>query len=263
MLALSRDILLRGMATDFTIMTCNIGNGRAKPERLVQVLIASGADVIGIQEVSLEQSEALENRLASEYPHRVMFPGGFAGKVVLSRYPLVHNEQLHLSTVRPDLLVHIQIEERVLTLIVAHPPPPYLTRMGFGFDMQTWHQIRSLARLARENEPSVLLGDFNFAPWSKTYTYMRATGLQDAYTAAGKKSGFTLPKRIGPWKRFLLFHRLITWLPLVPVLRVDYIWYSGELNSVDAWVGEDTGSDHLPVLARLAFEPNENELSSP
>jgi endonuclease/exonuclease/phosphatase (EEP) superfamily protein YafD len=43
---------------------------------------------------------------------------------------------------------------------------------------------------------------------------------------------------------------------LIPILRVDYIWLSGELNSMGAWVGEDTGSDHLPVLARLALGAN-------
>ena len=111
-------------------------------------------------------------------------------------------------------------------------------------------------RLARENSPSILLGDFNFAHWGKEYAYMRASGLQDAFTVAGGKSGFTLPKRVGPWKRFLMIHRLITWLPLIPILRVDYIWCSGELNSIDAWVGEDTGSDHLPVVARLSLEAN-------
>jgi len=239
---------------EFTTMTCNIGNGRAKPERLVQVLLAAQADVIGMQEVSQEQAEVVASRLSSEYPHQAIFPGGFAGKAVLSRYPLVHSEQLQLSTVRPDLLVRLKIGEQKLALIVAHPPPPYLTWRGFGFDSQTWKQIQALARLARENSPSILLGDFNFAHWGKEYTFMRATGLKDAFKAARGTSGYTLPKRVGPWKRFLMIHRLITWLPLIPILRVDYIWCSGELTSVDAWVGEDTGSDHLPVLARLALE---------
>ncbi len=212
--------------------------------------------MIGMQEVSHEQAEALAGQLSAEYPHQALFPGGFAGKAVLSRYPLDHIEQLQLSTVRPDLLVRLKIGERQLSLIVAHPPPPRLAWTGIRFDPQTWRQIQTLAQLARDNTPAILLGDFNFANWWGEYAYLRATGLQDAFAVAGSKAGYTLPRRIGPWKRFQTINRLLRWIPLIPILRVDYIWLSGELSSMGAWVGEDTGSDHLPVLARLALGAN-------
>ena len=235
-------------------MTCNLGNGRAKPERLVQVLGTCGADVIGMQEVSHEQAEALTRQLSAEYPHQALFPGGFAGKAVLSRYPLVHSEQLQLSTVRPDLLVRMKIDELHLSLIVAHPPPPRLFWKGIRFDPQTWRQIQALVKLAGESPPTILLGDFNLADWWGEYAYIRASGLQDAFATTGKKPGYTLPRRIGPWRRFKMINRMLSWLPLIPVLRVDYIWHTKDLHSLEAWVGEDTGSDHLPVMARLALE---------
>ncbi len=185
-----------------------------------------------------------------------MFPGGFAGKAVLSRFPLVHIEQLQLSMVRPDLLVRLKIGELQLALIVAHPPPPHLFWNGIRFDLQTWQQIRTLAQLAGESAPAILLGDFNLADWWGEYGYLRGTGLQDAFATAGKKPGYTLPVRIGPWRRLKMINRMLSWLPLVPVLRVDYIWHTTELNSLEAWVGKDTGSDHLPVMARLALKAN-------
>jgi endonuclease/exonuclease/phosphatase family metal-dependent hydrolase len=40
-------------------------------------------------------------------------------------------------------------------------------------------------------------------------------------------------------------------LPLRPVARVDYIFYTRGLHATAAWLGDDGGSDHLPVLARL------------
>ncbi len=247
---------LAAPTAEFTVMTCNTGNGRAKPERLVQVLHASGADVIGMQEVSHKQADAFASRLSAKYPYQALFPDGFAGKAVLSRYPLVDVEQLHLSTSRPDLLVRLKIGESQPVLIVAHPPPPRLSWNGIRFDWQTWQQIQTLAHLARETNPAILLGDFNLADWWGEYAYLRASGLQDAYAAAGRKSGYTLPTRIGPWRRLQRVNRMLSWLPLIPLLRVDYIWHTGELNSLDSWVGEDTGSDHLPVLARLALEKN-------
>jgi len=48
-------------------MTCNVGNGRARPERLIPMIRDSGADLIGIQELSDDQAEAITNQLAEDY----------------------------------------------------------------------------------------------------------------------------------------------------------------------------------------------------
>ena len=234
-----------------TVMTCNVGNGRARPERLIPVIRDSGADLIGIQELSDDQAEAITNQLAEDYPHKAMYPGGFAGKAVLSRFPILEAVQLHLSTVRPDLQAKIDLGDHQLNFLVAHPPPPRPHWSGLRFDAQTWQQITTLAELALKTPPTVLLGDFNLADWWGEYAYLRSTGLKDAFREASSERGHTLPKRIGPWKRMLALNRLLSGVQLNPALRVDYIWYSEPLACLDAWVGADTGSDHLPVLARL------------
>jgi endonuclease/exonuclease/phosphatase family metal-dependent hydrolase len=235
-------------------MTCNVGNDRAEPERLIPVIRDSGADLIGFQELSDAQGEAIAHELGKEYPHQVLYPGGFAGKAVLSRYPIIDSEQLHLSTVRPDLQAKIDLDGSEITFIVAHPPPPRPHWKGLKFDRQTWEQIISLANLAVNQPPAILLGDFNLADWWGEYAYLRSAGLKDAFQEAGIDRGHTLPTRIGPWKRLLALNRLLRGLPLVPMLRVDYIWYTEHLHCQQAWVGEDTGSDHLPVLAKLVME---------
>jgi endonuclease/exonuclease/phosphatase family metal-dependent hydrolase len=235
-------------------MTCNVGNDRAEPERLIPVIRDSGADLIGFQELSDAQGEAIAHELGKEYPHQVLYPGGFAGKAVLSRYPIIDSEQLHLSTVRPDLQAKIDLDGSEITFIVAHPPPPRPHWKGLKFDRQTWEQIISLANLAVNQPPAILLGDFNLADWWGEYAYLRSAGLKDAFRVAGSDPGHTLPTRIGPWKRLLALNRLLRGLPLVPMLRVDYIWYTEPLHCQQAWVGEDTGSDHLPVLAKLVME---------
>ena len=108
----------------FKVMTCNVGNGRATPEQLIRVLRDAEADLVGIQELSDKQAEAISDNLGKEYPYQAMFPGGFAGKAALSRFPILASEQLHLSTVRPDLQTMIDLGEFALAFIVAHPPPP-------------------------------------------------------------------------------------------------------------------------------------------
>ncbi len=237
----------------FTVMTANVGNNRAEPEDLVPVIKDSGADLIAFQELSDQQAEAIRSEMRSEYPHQAIYPGGFAGKALLSRYPILDSKQLHFSEERPDLKTVIDIGASELTLIIAHPPPPRPHWGGLKFDRQTWAQITSLAELAINHQPAVLLGDFNLADWWGEYAYLRRMGLKDAFQVAGRDRGHTLPRRIGPWKRMLALNRLLRRLTFLPMLRVDYIWYTEPLSCQEAWVGEDTGSDHLPVLAELAL----------
>ena len=237
----------------FTVMTCNVGNNRAAPEKLIPVVRDSGADLVAFQELSHEQAEAIESELIAAYPHQAVFPGGFAGKALLSRCPILESRQLHFSDVRPDLEAVVDVGDSQVTMIIAHPPPPRPHWRGLKFDRQTWAQIISLAELAANRKPAVLLGDFNLADWWGEYAYLRSMGLKDAFQVAGRDSGHTLPRRIGPWKRMLALNRLLSRLTFYPMLRVDYIWYTEPLHCLESWVGEDTGSDHLPVLARLTF----------
>lgn len=237
----------------FTIMTGNVGNDRAKPEKLIPVVRDSGADLVAFQEVSDRQAKALSDELGLEYPHQAIYPGGFAGKALLSRCPILDSKQLHFSVVRPDLKAVVDIDGTQVTLIIAHPPPPKPHWRGLKFDRQTWQQITSLAELAINDSPAVLLGDFNLADWWGEYAYLRRMGLKDAFQVAGRDRGNTLPRRVGPWKRMLALNRLLSRLTFFPMLRVDYIWYTEPLHCLESWVGEDTGSDHLPVLAELVM----------
>jgi vancomycin resistance protein VanJ len=237
--------------TEFTVMTYNLGNGRARPERLVRLLLKGEAQVVALQEVSAGQAQALEESLAVKFPYQALFPGGFAGKALLSQFPILRTELLLLGDERPDLLTEIELDGVKITVISAHPPPPRPGRHGVRFSASTWGEIQSLAKLARESDPCLLMGDFNLVPSRTEYMFIRSQGLKDAFAETGRGRGATLPRRIGPWKRFLWLTRLLTWLPLPPLLRVDYLWCSPGVLPLEAWVGEDAGSDHLPLLGRV------------
>jgi vancomycin resistance protein VanJ len=244
---------IQASSASLTVMTYNVGNGRARPERLASALRLSDADVIALQEVSHEQARAIETGLSGEYPYLSLHPGGFAGKALLSRFPIRDAELLDLGPVRPDLRAFIEVDGCSLALLNAHPPPPRPVWPGLRFDPPTWRQIQELARLALEHDPCILLGDFNLVDSRLEYAYIKTTGLRDAFGEAGRGRGSTLPKRLGPWKRLLWLNRLLRWVPMLPMLRVDYIWCTPSIEALDAWIGADAGSDHLPVLAKLAL----------
>ena len=78
------------------MMTFNVGNGLAHPSRLVRLLHQVGVDIVGLQELAPAQAEAIARDLSELYPYQVLNPHGFAGKGLLSRYPVLATEQLQL-----------------------------------------------------------------------------------------------------------------------------------------------------------------------
>lgn len=83
------------------------------------------------------------------------------------------------------------------------------------------------------NGPHIVLGDFNTPPESRAYRREWADW-RNAFSRAGRGLGGT---------------RLNGWIKV----RIDHILVSRDLKVLKAWTGEDVGSDHLPMVARLRF----------
>ncbi|HYO89566.1 MAG TPA: endonuclease/exonuclease/phosphatase family protein [Candidatus Limnocylindrales bacterium] len=220
-------------AAALTVMTYNIGNGTATPDRLATVLRDSGADIIGLEEVSAAQAAELDAPLADSYPYRALFGEGIPGKGVLSRLPIRSVQQLDFNPGRPDLHAIVEWRGAALHVLVVHPPPPTPPAMA-----DRDRQLERLQALVALPEPLLMMGDLNMIRFQNAYHALLATGLQDAFATAGRGSSRTFPRRRG-------------WFPLIPIIRLDYILHSSELTARDAWVGGDAGSDHLPLFATL------------
>jgi vancomycin resistance protein VanJ len=167
---------------------------------------------------------------------------------LLSNHPIIDHDLPQLRTNRHDLRARLTIRDTELTAIVAHPLPPKLTRRGVVADPESARHVDGLLNLALETSPAIILGDFNMTPRNLLYHRLRKAGLVDAFDSAGTGRGLTFPVR--PGKMRSINHRM-HWLPLVPLSRIDYIWHTREITTLDAWVGPNAGSDHLPVLATL------------
>jgi endonuclease/exonuclease/phosphatase family metal-dependent hydrolase len=85
----------------------------------------------------------------------------------------------------------------------------------------------------RLQSPTIICGDFNALPGSRTHARMKDQ-FRDAWEEAGIGDGFTFPST-------------------EPVRRIDYIWLSqhDSLHPLKLWVPETEASDHLPVVAEI------------
>jgi len=227
-----------------TVMTFNLGAGLADPDRLVGVLRASGADIVGLQELAPGQAAAIERALADVYPFRLLHPLGIAGKGLLSRLPLRDAALLELFPGRPDARATVEAPGGPLTVVVAHPPPPRLGRR-WAENAAAAAQLARLVAAATAGGPAVVLADVNRVAWQAACRRLAAAGLVDAFASAGRGRGATAPTRLGAGAAGRL--------ALPPFLRIDYVWHTPHFRTLAAWTGEDAGSDHRPVLARLVW----------
>ena len=234
----------------FTVMTYNVGNGLALPDNLANYVLQSGADIVGLQELSEAQAEAVAQATADVYPHLVLRGTGFSGRGLLSRHPIRESAWLPLAPGRPDLHATIEIGGEPVAVFVAHPPPPRLRRQGVVFEPETLAQIDRLAELVTEASPAILIGDFNMTARHPRYAHLAAAGLVDSFRETGTGRGATFPLRPGQTQRFN--HRM-SWVPLPAFARIDYVWHTEDLTSLESWVERGAGSDHLPLFARLTI----------
>ncbi|HEY7067780.1 MAG TPA: endonuclease/exonuclease/phosphatase family protein [Chloroflexota bacterium] len=235
----------------FRVMTFNTGGnvGGGAPEPLLRAVQTAGPDLVALQEVPAATEDALPGALAATYPYHV----GTTDTLVLSRFPLEERGEFRLQDgTYLAQQVAVAVGDRTLLHTNVHVTrPAYRVRWRRGLVPMVrdfspgWRDAQVeelLARLSASQEPRLLTGDFNETEWSYPYERLR-TLLQDSFRDAGWGFGHTYPSHIG-W-----LSRTIS----VPLVRIDYVFHSAELTALHATVGPDGGSDHLPVVADLAF----------
>lgn len=224
--------------TDLTVVSYNIKSGLGGLAGFADVIAASGADIVLLQEVDylrhmsgrVDQPAYLGDALGMYHTFGAnVFYGGSSqyGTAILSKYPIVSSENTHLPN-RPGMqqrgLLHavIEVEGKKMSVYSTH-----LQNLSEPMRME---QIRAIVGLVADDPlPSVIGGDFNAHPGSPVMGIAR-TAFDDTWTAVGSGSGYTHPSV-----------RLRG--------RIDYLMHSNGLEPLDADVIPATRSDHRPVRA--------------
>jgi endonuclease/exonuclease/phosphatase (EEP) superfamily protein YafD len=104
------------------------------------------------------------------------------------------------------------------------------------------HQADALqAALQQERGPVILTGDLNAPEQSLVCRKLRAAGLRDAFSAAGRGYGYTYGHMLRFGHSFM---------------RIDHIMVSPHWRVRSCWTGGAEGSDHRPVIADMVLAPS-------
>jgi vancomycin resistance protein VanJ len=243
-----------------TVMTMNVLKRNTDWAAVQAQIQAAKPDVIAIQEISDAFLKDIWPALEVTYPYNIhaYSPMEETNIGLLSRYPIVEQSSFNL----PDsyYVTHIRAvidingqRAVVYNLHLVAPEFARVTRQArfigrlFPYEYSAYYRRWQLGafypRLAQETLPVMVMGDFNTADSSGDYErFKTASGLQDTFGEVGLGMGFTFPVEVT-----IKEHQL----PFVPLMRLDYIWHTAQWQALSAWLGGSTGSDHLPVVARL------------
>jgi endonuclease/exonuclease/phosphatase (EEP) superfamily protein YafD len=233
------------------VISFNLAYDNPDYAKTVAFLAKSGADVIGLSEVTPEAKKAL-GELDEIYPHRVDCVGmdRFCELMLLSKKPLRYGfagkigaKLTYIASADIDFqgsAVSVAVAHIVLPFVkpdwpplqqwlTADDPSPLLPKTP-----RLWQsmQMAVLADYAKSlGRDRIIMGDFNSVPWSDAQVAFRAATLLD---------------NRGPL--------VATWPTRLPApLRVpiDTVFVGGGLTLRNLHAGPDLGSDHLPIIAEI------------
>ncbi|WP_062211894.1 endonuclease/exonuclease/phosphatase family protein [Streptomyces sp. NBRC 109706] len=213
------------------VVSHNVDEGNADHAATASQLADSGADVIALQEVPQRELATYEEELARVYPHHAV-----EGTIGLwSRHPIVDVAPVDTGMGWTRAFRGtVATGEGPVAVYVAHLPS---VRVEFrsGFTAERRDEAAELLGQAIAHEPvehAVLLGDLNGTMNDRALAPLTSQ-LRSTQGAAGAGFGFSWPADF-------------------PMARIDQILVRS-LEPVSSWTLPSTGSDHLPVAARVDF----------
>ncbi|WP_442805976.1 endonuclease/exonuclease/phosphatase family protein [Streptomyces sp. NBC_01341] len=233
---------------DLTVVSHNVNAENPDPVRTARGLAASGAALLALEELTPRAAVAYGKELAGTYPyHTVQGTVGLWSKLPLSDSrpvdvlrgnvgPLAESRRAKDLPVDPPraLRTTVATDKGSLVVFVTHLGSVRLMpRHGFWTDSRDVGAAALAKAVATErNERVVVLGDMNGTTDDRVFDGL-TSHLRSVQEAAGQGFGFTWPASF-------------------PMARIDQILVRG-VEPRSSWVLPATGSDHLPVGARLSW----------
>ncbi|MGW2487563.1 endonuclease/exonuclease/phosphatase family protein [Streptomyces sp. NPDC001606] len=217
---------------DLMVATHNVNADNPDPTATARSVAASGADILALEEIPGSAVPVYEKALAATYPHHAV-----VGTVGLwSKYPMsdVQAVDIKLGWKRA-MRATVATPKGPVAVYVAHMPSVRV-KVKAGFTARQRDTSADALGEAIADEPLqrvVLLGDLNGTMNDRSLNAVTSQ-LRSTQGAAGSGFGFSWPASF-------------------PMARIDQIMVRG-VEPESSWTLPRTGSDHLPVAARVKLD---------
>ncbi|MEM1309003.1 MAG: endonuclease/exonuclease/phosphatase family protein [Cyanobacteria bacterium P01_D01_bin.71] len=228
---------------NFRILVSNLNTKNRNFEAALTMTRAENPDLALFMEVDDRWVEQL-NTLLTTLPHFSGRSDPFnRGIVIYSRYPLDAVEVIDLAPdSTPSITATVEVNGQRLAVVGTHPLPPVRPSLFHSRNRQLDQLGQHLQTM---QEPQVVIGDFNITMWSPYYKrFKRQTGLKNVRDGFG-----VLPS----WPTGGTYSTIPAWVTELLAIPIDHGLLSPELTVADVRVGQDVGSDHLPVVIDLSL----------
>ncbi|WP_416967004.1 endonuclease/exonuclease/phosphatase family protein [Streptomyces sp. 4F14] len=218
-----------GSGGDLTVATHNVNADNADPAGTARDVAAAGADVLALEELKASAVKTYEKALSPTYRYHAV-----EGTVGLwSKYPIsqVSAVDIKLGWTRA-MRATVRTPEGEIAFFVAHLPSVRV-KLEAGFTARQRDKSADALgeAIADERLPrKILLGDLNGTMNDRSLNAVTSQ-MRSTQGAAGSGFGFSWPASF-------------------PMARIDQIMVQG-VEPVSSWTLPETGSDHLPVAARV------------
>lgn len=257
-------------STDLRVMSFNIHHGADSGdvldlERTAAVIEASGAEVIGLQEVDNawssrsdfeDQTARLAELLDMHYVYGANLDlarsdGGAGnsqyGNAILSEYPIIDSENHLLTSIEyPEMPTEQRGLLEAVINVKGHHVGFYSTHLDHQRAEQRELQAQEILEITGESRrPAVVVGDLNAEPGAPELQGLFSV-FTDTFAALDQDDAYTFAPDGAPVED--------------ASLRIDYVLVSEGVRPQAAHVVRTSASDHLPIVADLEIPRSPNGL---
>ncbi|AKL65929.1 MULTISPECIES: endonuclease/exonuclease/phosphatase family protein [Streptomyces] len=222
-----------GSGGNLVVATHNVDADNPDPKSTAQSLAKSGSDVLALTELKAGAVPTYEKYLGAVYKYHSV--EGTVG--VWSKYPLTASQavDIRLGWTRA-MRATVSSPQGPIAVFVAHLPSVRV-KLNAGFTANQRDNSADALGAALAAEPLkkvILLGDLNGTMNDRSLSEVTSQ-MRSTQGAAGDGFGFTWPAQF-------------------PMARIDQIMVRG-IQPEASWSLPRTGSDHLPIAARVTVKP--------
>lgn len=227
-----------------SIIISNVLQSNEQYQQWRDVLGDMDVDIIACAETDQRWIDEIDQALGESHPHKLLEPrDNMYGMAIWSRLELVDTKVEHV--VQDDIpsmhgAVVLRNGKRVhFHCLHPRPPAPQENDSSAPRDAELIIVARRIAKRRKKqgDRSTVVMGDLNDVAWSRTTRlFQEVSGLLDPRRGRGLYNSFHAQHL---WCRFPL----------------DHVFISPDFRLIEMQRLGDVGSDHYPMLVRIALDP--------